>query len=686
MRQKTGAVKVHVNRFSSDAPGRAEPGSRFVRQWCTTTFAAALSITVLDAWLLQRSRGIFTGGFLSVDHLETAGAAALFVVLSLVIDAAIAGALAAAAMWTLARLGLRSRAVRAGGFLAALTPLVVADIVDYQLTRYLSAGFDLGLMFDLTGRSIAEIVAVASPQLVSFALGLVLLLAAIAGVIWLINRTGGARVTAAAVPVLPLAAGGGVVAAVALMVAVYASSAMENALLRKPAGQALRAVIEIVSDVDRDGFGALGRFSDPDPWNAGVFPYAVDHPGNGVDENGVGGDLPPGAGRYQEWPVTPGPWTRTPDVLLVVLESFRADVVGARFEERPVTPTLDALAARGVSSRHAFSPNGYTVQSRFHMLAGTLVAAPGTPTLVDDFRSNGYVVGYFSGQDESFGAEEYRVGFDRADVAHDARSDAGRKYSTFATPGSLAIPFQAVEERVGEFLHARGGERRPMFLYVNFEDTHFPYTHDGIAPLLTETRIARAAIAPGEHEALRATYLNTVANLDRAVGALVERIRRVRGREPAVIVTADHGESLFEHGFLGHGYALNDVQTRVPLIAVNLPMRVPDPFSLADLRGVLTAAMAVPLDAGVAPSLQPVERPVFQYLGDLRRPRQIALVRPGARFIYDFRVQRVQTWEGQWLPLPELAAADRDDYLRLIRYWEWMDLARATTAAASGDR
>ena len=211
------------------------------------------------------------------------------------------------------------------------------------------------------------------------------------------------------------------------------------------------------------------------------------------------------------------------------------------------------------------------MQSRFHLLAGQLISRRRTRTLIDDFKTNGYVVGYFSGQDESFGSADYRVGFDRADVRFDARSDADKRNSVFTTPGSLAVPLQVVQAHVNDFLRERVTADRPAFLYINLEDTHFPYTHDGIEPIVSDTRVSRDRITPARRDEVWATYVNTAANVDRAIGEVIESVRRIRGREPAVIVTGDHGESLFEHGFLGHGYALNDVQTRVPLVVANLP-------------------------------------------------------------------------------------------------------------------
>jgi arylsulfatase A-like enzyme len=650
----------------------------FFRPWALVTLAAASMITAADALLLERSRGLFSGGFLSVDHLEGGGAIAGFLTLSLLTDAAVAGLLAAIAMYVLGRWRMRTPAVIAGGFLLAIAPLVAAQILEFELVRFLGTGFDLALMFDLTGRSVGEMLAVSASHLLVPALVLAAASLVAGGVLWAINKAPAAPFPAPTLRVLLVPALLLVVACIALTLAVSASASLENGLLRKPSGQALGAIVAGATDVDRDGFGLIGALADPDPFNRRVFPYAPDIPGNGIDEDGLAGDLPPDAPKYPEAAVPDGAWLRTPDVVLIRLETFRGDLVGAKQEGVPITPTMDALATQGVSSRQAYSHNGYTVQSRFHLLAGTLTARTGARTLVDDFLAKGYVVGYFSGQDESFGGEEYRVGFDRAHVAYDARADIDRRYSTFATPGSLAVSAQIVQERIEAFLAARVDDPRPMFVYISFEDTHFPYTHKGIESLVSDVRLARDRIAPDQRTALWATYVNTAANVDRAIGTVLERIRQVRGRDPAVVITADHGESLFDEGFLGHGHALNDVQTRVPLVVANLPMRVPEPFSHIDLRSALNAALTVAPEAAATPVFAPTDRPVFQYLGDLRRPRQIAWYRAGARFIYDFRTAGVQAWDEGWRPPSQLAPAEYAEFERLIHQWEWINLARRT--------
>jgi len=405
----------------------------------------------------------------------------------------------------------------------------------------------------------------------------------------------------------------------------------------------------------------------------------VDEPGNGRDEDGVGGDLPAGTTPYVEAQAaaeTPvAVWPRTPDVVLVVLESFRADLLGARFEGTPITPALDALARRGYSSPAAYSHNGYTVQSRFHLYTGTLAGRPGAPTLIDDFKAHGYQVAYFSGQDESFGGQQYDIGFSRADASADARTDRARRYSTSSTPGSLAVPMAVVEAHVADFV-AKASPDRPLFLCVNFHDTHFPYTHDGIETITSSTRLPRELIAPGEKDRLWATYVNTAANVDRAIGQVIERVRAARGREPGVIVISDHGESLFDDGSLGHGFTLNDTQTRVPFVVANLPLVVPEPFMQSELRPALLAAMRE-ADGSRTPHARPRgEAPAFQYLGDLGRPRQLSFLGAQGRFFYDFRSGRAKPPSGDWLQPAQLPKPEQGEFLDLVRFWERIQLAR----------
>ncbi|NOT44118.1 MAG: sulfatase-like hydrolase/transferase [Acidobacteria bacterium] len=645
------------------------------------TLVAATFTTLVEAVLLQYRRSYFTGGFLAEDFLTSPVQVAGFLFGGLLADAGVIGVVAApllllAGWWRLPR-----ATALLGTLCLSVCPLLLWDFVTYEIASYLGDAFDLGLMFDLTGRSTQEFVAVSWAHVVR------LLLAGLAGAamtlaaLWTLYRRGAFlrtpapwywRLSFALWPILLLCAATGATAALR-----GSSDVLDNGLGRKPSGRWLGAVVTRLSDIDGDGYGLLGRPDDPDLFDARVRPYAVEVPGNGVDEDGVGGDLPAGLPPYREptGPTGGAPGTAQPDVVLIMLESFRADALGAQVNGHAVTPVLDSLAAGGVSAV-AFSHNGYTIQSRRHVFTGSTADVRGNRTLVDDFATRGYQVAYFSAQDESYGGDEQGVGFDRAHVAYDARSDRELRYSTFTTAGSLAVPHQVLSERVAAFLAGRHDDR-PLFLYANFHDTHFPYRHRGIESLVSDEPLAQADIVPANESRLREMYLNTAANVDRAIGDLLDRVRAATGREPGVVVLGDHGESLFDEGFLGHGYALNDAQTRIPLVIANLAVQVTEPFGQSDLRDLLSGALRLEGEASVPELRRDQAREVFQYLGLIRRPKQIAFARLSGRTIYDFRSRRVRFHDSDWLREDQLPASRREEYLRLVHTWERIMLARA---------
>jgi hypothetical protein len=644
--------------------------------WLALTLFGAVSLTAFDAVLLERKKGFLTGGFLAEDHVTTFGQLLSFVTASIIADAAVIGVLAAFGLWLFASL---RRPVRyAGALVIAMLPLVIADFVSYQLLDYLGDAFDLTLMYELADGQPSELFAVASGPVTFPLLALSGVAAAFVAGVWMLRRRRSlqadtsSRVVGLRVPAALFIAG-----VVATTAASATDDVLDNGLRRKPSGNVLNYLARQLSDFDGDGYAAVGRLADPSPFDARITPLSTDIPGNGIDENGVGGDLPAGSVAYVE-DRPPSRWTRRPNVVLIMLESFRADVVGAHRNGRAVTPTLDALASRGVSAQRAYSHNGYTVQSRHHVFSGTLANLGDGTTLVDDFKANGYEVAWVSGQDESFGANDLKVGFDRADLAYDARTERHRRYSTFTTPGSLAVPYEVVVEQIGRFLDSRT-TARPLFLYVNFHDTHFPYHHDGIRPLVGDTVIGRHQIAPSRAAEVQAMYANTAANVDAAIGEVLRLVEQALGVEPGVVVIGDHGESLFDENFLGHGYALNDAQTRIPLIVANLPLIIDEPFGQADLRAALRAALE-PSPPGLETSKPTVrtngDKGVFQYLGTIDRPRQIAFATLTDRVVFDFRTNKGRIAGGSWVRINNLPAPDRDRVVELIRYWERMKLAR----------
>ena len=663
---------------SGRSAASAEPvGQGWPWTWAAIAIIGAAAASIFDAVLLQRVRSYFTGGFLSADHIQTLPQTVGFIGGSLLSDLGVIAIVAVPAHWFVSWLGLRNRLAVAVASLVTLLPIVVSDAVTYRLHAYLGDEFDLNLMFDLAGRDVREIWAVSSDHLIAMAGGSA---AAIGGMTLVVMVIRQRRQTGVLPAVQPMARAVWLslllltLATISNVVLRGGSEVLDNGLRRKPSGQWLGAFANLATDVDRDGYGVLGRPPDPNLFDSRIRPYEPDLPGNGVDEDGVGGDLPGDAAPYVESMIPAPVWSTKPDVVLIVLESFRADAVGAVYNGTSVTPVLDALAAEGVSARRAYSHNGYTVQARHHIFSGSIANLRGATTIVDDFAGNGYQTAYFSAQDESFGDDANSTAFAHAEVAYDARADLDRRYSTFTTAGSLAVPYDVLLGRVTEFLKTRSTDR-PLFLYVNFHDTHFPYLHEGIKPLLSTPRLHRGDIVPERQAELRAMYLNTAANVDRAVGQVLAAVRAALGHDAGVVVMSDHGESLFDEGFLGHGYALNDAQTRIPLIVTRLPLHIVEPFGQSDLRDLLRNGLSSPA-AAVRPTIeQDPDRKVFRYLGRLDRPGAVALTGLTTQLVYDFRDGHVRRDDGGWRRVDGLTGDERAQWLELVRTWERMVVA-----------
>ena len=166
------------------------------------------------------------------------------------------------------------------------------------------------------------------------------------------------------------------------------------------------------TDFDRDGYSRFFAARDPRR-STGAPSLALDVPGNGIDEDGYGGDFrfAGGAAEPRRRRRIAGPQAH---VVLIVLESTRADAIGRRVDGRPLTPELErarrARAARRArpTAMSASPPSRCRACSPARWRRGRR-----PPSLVRDFLANGYRVGVFSGQAEDFGGISATVGMRR---------------------------------------------------------------------------------------------------------------------------------------------------------------------------------------------------------------------------------------------------------------------------------
>ena len=542
--------------------------------------------------------------------------------------------------------------------------LIGATIGKYQALAYFSDAMSFQIVRNLGGGSLVDALLFSLSEVGLAAIGLAGAVLAY-GLLWLLLRRSSRNSTALPDRYRPTRrqAVAALVATPLLLFAVNRVDDARAALARFNGPQLIGNALHEATDLDRDGWSFFSYPLDRQPFDGSRHPYALDVPNNGIDEDGLGGDL-----RFVEGgspgtrPVIAG---RKRHVVLIVLESTRADAIGRRVDGRPLTPVLDALARNGSMAREAYSHVGFTTQSLQSLFTGELAPADDRNSLVRDFRANGYRVGILSGQAEDFGGTAERVGMRLGSFFVDATTNRDERAFSFAAQGSLTIDGRVLLREFDARLGRPEAWRQPNFLYFNLQSAHFPYSWPGMDRIIGGEPIPRSEISAANRDWVARTYWNAIAYNDRLVGAITERLRRLGVLDDTlIVVTADHGESLFDDGFLGHGHMLSREQTRIPFILSEPGVAIPQPIGLADMRAIILNA---------AGATAPVRRgPVFQYLGSLERPGSIGLVGPGGDWTI-FNLFREAVWTNRtgWRPYASLPqrGAERARADALIDEW-----------------
>ncbi len=256
-----------------------------------------------------------------------------------------------------------------------------------------------------------------------------------------------------------------------------------------------------------------------------------------------------------------------PNVILITLDTVRADRMGFLGSQRGLTPNLDALAQQSVVFTRAYSQAPLTPTSHATILTGTypqfhkvndfkVPLAKDLPYAPDLLRASGYRTAAFVGSFALDPAQPFAQGFGRGFDTYDAgftdwRPGLDRYHTTERRAHDVVAHALAwLDER-------KGGQQlvRPFFMWVHLYDAHHPY--DPPEPYKT-----KYAAAP---------YDGAIAYVDSAVGELLNQLRERGLYDGAIIaVMADHGEALGDHGEDEHGIFLYDETIHVPLV-IKLP-------------------------------------------------------------------------------------------------------------------
>jgi arylsulfatase A-like enzyme len=326
----------------------------------------------------------------------------------------------------------------------------------------------------------------------------------------------------------------------------------------------------------------------------------------------------------------PEPPSGVPNVLLLVLDTVRAESLSLHGYQRDTTPQLARWARRGVKFDWAIAPSCWTFPSHCTFFTGQWpfqlsshwnhVLDTPNPTLAEFLRARGYLTAGFAANTHYI---SYESGVNRGFVHYEDFVLSPRTILDTAALGhwiaERTLPSADYYHRKWDMYRSRDarkingafldwlsqnrGAKRPFFAFLNYLDAHGPYlvpesqaVRFGLRPesrreyemMLDSWGIDKTRLSGRDVGLLHDGYDDCIAFLDHQIGALLDELeRRDSLRNTVVIITSDHGEEFGEHKIFGHGFSLYLYESHVPLviIAPSVPAgrTITDPVSLRDL-------------------------------------------------------------------------------------------------------
>ncbi|MGH9355127.1 MAG: sulfatase [Terriglobia bacterium] len=296
--------------------------------------------------------------------------------------------------------------------------------------------------------------------------------------------------------------------------------------------------------------------------------------------------------------------TQRPNIVLIILDTVRADHLSCYGYARPTTPNIDRLAARGVRFKNAVAASSWTLPSVASIFTGLLphqhgadwgdAIASGPWTLAKILEAKGYETAGFNAN-PFYGLGGWRLNKGFGVYVDDSYAVRHNLAVTFIGQSALHALYNRLI-RYNQFDHRTAADvngdvirwyrhrdpSQPFFLFINYMDAHRPY----LPPAPYDRRFgkmprrllaaASASLKDGhpprsysaeERGEIIDGYDNSLAYLDAQIGHLTDFLTaQPSGDRTIFVITADHGEGFGEHGTYDHGWNLYDEVLRVPLI------------------------------------------------------------------------------------------------------------------------
>jgi arylsulfatase A-like enzyme len=365
------------------------------------------------------------------------------------------------------------------------------------------------------------------------------------------------------------------------------------------------------------------------------------------------------------------------NLILISIDTLRADRLGAYGYDRATSPAMDALARRGVRFETAIAEACWTLPSHVTLMSGlppalhdvtvpTRKVSADVPLLAEVLRDAGFhTVGLTAGR---FLAK--RFGFDRGFAYFD---DGGLSFERALTEAGARI--------------AEVDSAKRFFVFIHTYDVHCPYDPPPAYAAQFETRpeadhletsgrcgnphYNKMALTAGQARFISDRYDGSIRYADDLLGDFLTRLERLGALDTTVVaIVSDHGEEFLEHGKVGHRGTLYIQSLRVPWLMAGpgLPARVVlEPAGLVDVMPTLLDLLAVPAPPMRGRSLLPVIR--------------------GER---EARSDRMLFSQNQWgLPLYSAVVGDHhiivDSIRARARFYDWREDPEERTDRAGRD-
>jgi arylsulfatase A-like enzyme len=291
---------------------------------------------------------------------------------------------------------------------------------------------------------------------------------------------------------------------------------------------------------------------------------------------------------------------RIKHIVLISMDTTRADVLSCYGNTNRTTPNIDALAAEGILFENAIAPAPLTLPSHSTMLTGTTPLYHGVHdnmeyhldksqlTLAEILKKKGFSTAAFVGSfmlDSQFGLDQ---GFDRYDDdLGDEETLSGINERLADDTTKLALSW------------IDGHHKENMFLFLHYYDPHGDYN-----PPKPYDSMFTDSFSTSRIHGRWNLYNGEVAYTDHCIGKVIDKLKALKiFNSTLIVVTADHGEMFGEHGEMTHGYFVYRSNIKVPMIfklpGRSAPLRIKNTVGLVDIVPAICSLMNIELSSPV---------------------------------------------------------------------------------------